>query len=79
MCAYMVVQLDRCSTTRHDKFSFGSIMCAFMFKRVVLLRSQVILNPPTMKDPRLVIWGKLLPRQGGGEVGNYFTPLFEGV
>jgi hypothetical protein len=45
----------------------------FMFERVVFLCPQDILDPPRMRDPILVRWGKLLPHQGGGKVGYYFT------
>jgi len=68
--------MDRCSAARGGEFAFGSVLCAFMFERMVVLHSQIVLDPPAMQDPKLMIWGKLLPRQVGGKVGNYFTPLF---
>jgi hypothetical protein len=58
----MVVKMDRCVAARGGEFSFGSVLCAFIFERVVLLCSQVILDPLAMQDLRLVKWGKLLPR-----------------
>jgi hypothetical protein len=51
MCAYKVAQLDRCVATIGGEFSFGSVLCSFMFERVVLLRPQDILDLPTTQDP----------------------------
>jgi hypothetical protein len=32
---------------RGGEFSFGSILCSFMFDRVILLRLEVVLDPST--------------------------------
>jgi hypothetical protein len=66
--------------TRGGEFSFGSVLCAFMFERVVLLCPQAILDPVgDAGSMRLMRWEELLPRQGGGVMGHYFTPTFEWV
>jgi hypothetical protein len=41
----MVEQLYRCVVVRGGEFTFGFVLCAFIFERVVLLRPQVILDP----------------------------------
>jgi hypothetical protein len=39
ICEGMVVQLDKCVVEITGEFSFASILCDFIFKQVVLLRS----------------------------------------
>jgi hypothetical protein len=41
-----------------------------------MLRPQVILDPPSMHDPRLMRWGQLLDLHGGGEGGTLFYTHF---
>ena len=54
MRACMVAQLGRCDTMMIGAFTFGSILCAFFLERVIMLHPQVILDSPSMHDPRLM-------------------------
>jgi hypothetical protein len=57
----LVAQLDRCMAARGREFSFGSVLCDFMFERVVLLCPQAILDLSAVQDPRLMRWETLMP------------------
>ena len=54
-------------------FCYGSFLCAFFMERVPTLRPWVPVRAGGLREPRMVRWGEMMRRRGGGDVGCYFT------
>ena len=54
-------------------FCYGSFLCAFFMERVPTLRLRVPVRAGGLREPRMVRWGEMMHRRGGGDVGRYFT------
>ena len=54
-------------------FCYGSFLCAFFMERVPTLRPRVSVRAGGLREPRMVRWGEMMRRRGGGDVGRYFT------
>ena len=48
-------------------------LCAFFMERVPTLWPQVPVRAGGLREPRMVRWGEMMHRRGGGDVGRYFT------
>jgi hypothetical protein len=68
----MIAQLDRCRSTGAGEFAFGSILVAWFFERVLMLRPRVLLEMSGAREMRLRQWSTVLVRHGGGEGGHFF-------
>ena len=54
-------------------FYYGSFLCAFFMERVPTLWPRVPIRAGGVQEPRMVRWGEMMCRRGGGDVGRYFT------
>jgi hypothetical protein len=57
------------------EFCYASFLCCFFFERVPTLRPRVPVRAGLPSEPRMMRWGQMMPRAGGG-VRGYFTEDF---
>jgi hypothetical protein len=61
----MMYQLNWCHSVDYSEFTFGSVLVAWFLERVPLLHPQILLEPTTWREPRLMQWVHVLSRHGG--------------
>ena len=70
--ANMVGQLHRCQVADSGEFAFGSMLVAWFLERVSMLCPRVLLGVPSVREPRIMQWSRILIWHGGGEGGHFF-------
>ena len=58
------------------QFGYGSILACFFFKRVPLMRPQVIFTEFRARDPCMLRWVEIMAHTGGGRAKVKFKASF---
>ena len=69
-------QLTKCRQGELKQFSFGFILACFFFKRVPLMRPQVIFTEFRDRNPCMLRWVEIMARTGGGRAKVKFKAAF---
>ena len=69
-------QLTKCRQGELNQFGYGSILAYFFFKRVVLIRPQVIFTELRARDPHMLRWVEIMARTGGDKAKVKFEATF---
>ena len=69
-------QLSLCKRQLNHDCTYGTMLCSFLFEKILTLRPHVQFPDGGPREPRMRQWGRLLCRGGGGAVGWVFRPEF---
>ena len=59
-------QLNKCKRGTLKQFGYGTVIVSFILQRVPHMRPQVNISRLDPKDPRMLAWVMVMPRNGGG-------------
>jgi len=74
--ASMVKQLTACHEGQKKEFGYGSLLCSFFFEKVPGLRPKMVIEPSPPMAPRMLRWGVLFFRLGGGAGSRFYDDAF---
>ena len=69
-------KLNACHEGRKKEFGYGNILCSFFFEKVTGLQPRIPLELPPPSVPRMLRWGVVFYRHGGGEGPHTFNGYF---
>jgi hypothetical protein len=76
LLANMKSQVTKCKQGGKRNFGFASILCSYIFERVLGLGPRVEILPRGPRDQAMARWTEVMRQQGGGRVSTPYNKDF---